>query len=361
MKNARSAPSGRASRPVGRFPWGKTRTNYRQFSAPTATARPARSRWVGLKCPVRCAILPGDPRRGRAIRHYLIALSLGIVASLLWSSSFVLIKVGLDYADPLTLGGLRYFGAFLLLAPLLVRRLPPIRGGGRVWIGLIGMAILAYPISNGLFYWGLQIVSPTTAAFLYNFTPLFVLILGMLSLREFPTRIQWAGFWIVAVGSYVFFAAPIPTDAPIGVGIIIVSAIAYSGFSVITRHFAKDRRAGTLALTAVPLGLGGAIMLGIAAVVETPPRLTWELAGIALWLAIVNSAIANSLWNHALIRLKAFELNILFGVMPIETALIEWAFRGNPPTALQIVGMFVAIVGVLIVQFAHRLSRTNAA
>ena len=290
---------------------------------------------------------------------YLFALAQGILASLIWSSSFILIKVGLDYAEPLALAGLRYFLAFVLLVPLLPGRMagPGSRPSTRTWLILLGMGLLAYPVSNGLFYWGLVRLSPTTAAFLYNFTPLFVLLMGMIGLREFPSLPQWGGFLIVIVGSYLFFSAPLGADSLVGIVTVFVSALAYALYSVLCRHFARAQRVSTLALTALPLGFGGGALLVTALGLEGTPSPSWQLAAIVVWLAAINSAIANLLWNRALIRLKAYELNVLFSVMPIETALLDWLIRGQPMQGHQIIGMVVAIAGVLLVQLSERLLR----
>lgn len=47
------------------------------------------------------------------------ALLEGIITIFLWSSSFVIVKIGLDHLSPAALAGLRYFGGFLILFPAL--------------------------------------------------------------------------------------------------------------------------------------------------------------------------------------------------------------------------------------------------
>jgi len=136
------------------------------------------------------------------------ALTEGLLVSLIWASSFVIIKIGLTFLPPFTLAGLRYFSAFLLLVPILFtgERAPRQVLDRDTWFQLAVMGLAAYLVGNGLLFWSLQVLPATTGSFLYSFTPIMVLLLGMIALREFPTRLQLAGIGIAVLGSYVFFA-----------------------------------------------------------------------------------------------------------------------------------------------------------
>lgn len=223
------------------------------------------------------------------------------------------------------------------------------------------MGLLAYPVSNGLLYWSLLSTSATTAAFLFNFSPIVVLLLGMIGLREFPSLPQLAGFVVVGAGIVAFFSAPLGNESPLGAAAALLSAIAFAGFNIFARYFAKSQRIGTVALTALPLGIGGAALLIVAPFIEGLPRVSWQLVVVVLWLASVNTVAAYLAWNRALIRLRAFELNILFAIIPIETALLAWVLRGEPLAGHEILGMIIAIAGILIVQFAGTVLRRRPA
>ncbi len=68
----------------------------------------------------------------RADRAYLVALGQGLLATAIWSSSFVLHKAGMEFAGPVTLAGSRYFLGFLVLLPLLAPAIGTLRGPGRL-------------------------------------------------------------------------------------------------------------------------------------------------------------------------------------------------------------------------------------
>ena len=131
-----------------------------------------------------------------AFRVPPVALAEALLTTAIWGSSFVVAKVGLRSMGPITLAGLRYFVAFLLLTPFLARRL---RSSG--WpspallrrLALLGIS--AYLVGNGSFFIALQVVPSTTVSFLMGLIPILILLGSLLWLKENPTR--WQAFGLV--------------------------------------------------------------------------------------------------------------------------------------------------------------------
>jgi drug/metabolite transporter (DMT)-like permease len=69
-----------------------------------------------------------------------------------------------------------------------------------------------------------------------------------------------------------------------------------------------------------------------------------------LWLAVVDTALANVLFNHSLQILTALEMKLMLDLTPLGTALLAWWLIGEELGGAQIAGMIVMIVGVLLVQ-----------
>jgi len=80
------------------------------------------------------------------------------------------------------------------------------------------------------------------------------------------------------------------------------------------------------------------------------------LAGwvILLWLAIVNSALAFTLWNHTLRTLSAMESSIINNTMLFQITLLAWLFLGKQLAWPQVIGMILAILGTLAVQIRKK-------
>jgi drug/metabolite transporter (DMT)-like permease len=281
----------------------------------------------------------------------MIPIIEGILVAVIWASSFVFVKMGLIYMGPLTMAGLRYFLAAMVLLPWLVRKHVEVASLPRsMWLRLALMGLCAYTIANGAFYWGLRYLPATTVSFLMSFNPLLVLIASLMWLKEFPSRRQLIGLGVALIGGIIFFASSLKPDTTMGLAIVLLGLVAFSAFGVLGRDVARQQQVSTLVLTALPLGIGGASLLLVGLPLEGFPHMTATAWGLVLWLAVLNTAVAYILYNHALQTLTALEMNVLLNVTPLVTALWAWFLLAERLTWIEGVGMVVALIGIGLVQ-----------
>ncbi|MBI1744162.1 DMT family transporter [Candidatus Acetothermia bacterium] len=293
-------------------------------------------------------------------QYHLLAVTEALLATITWGSSFVLVKIGLKYLGPLTIAGLRYFLAFLILLPFMFRN-----GGASVssltpsmWLKLFLLGLSAYTIGNGALFWGLKFLPATTASFLMSFTPILVLVAGIFWLKEIPTGLQILGMIVVLVGTALFFSSGLGASEPLGIGIVVFASASFALFGVLGRDVARAKQVDTVTQTAIPLGLGGGLVLLTALLVEGVPTFSLAALGIILFLALVNTAIAYMLYNHALQKLTALEINVLLNLSPLMTALLAWVLIDEKLGPIKIFGMWLAFGGVFLVQW--RKSHSSA-
>lgn len=281
-----------------------------------------------------------------------IALIEGVLTTMMWASSFVLVKLALVHMGPLTIAGLRYFLGFLFLLPLMLRHGSPLRSLSlHLWLRLFLLGLSGYAIANGAFFWGLQYLPATTASFMMSFSPLLALIVGIFWLKEIPRPLQVFGTLVVLTGTGFFFSSGLSGGQPLGLAIVIIGTVSFVIFGMLGREIAKDQKLDTLVLTAIPLGLGGGFMLLIALPLEGLPSLAMEGWIIVLVLALFNTALAYLLYNHALQRLTILEMKVLLNMSPLMTAILAWFFLAEELTMVQILGLFIAVIGVSLVQW----------
>ena len=282
------------------------------------------------------------------------AVGQALFVTFLWSTSWVLIKFGLDDIPALTFAGLRYTLAFLVMLPFTVRRrhlstlgqLPK-----NTWLQLIALGLLFYAITQGAQFLGLTYLPAITVNLLLSVTIIVVVLLGIWILRELPTRSQWIGMIIYLIGVLIFFYPPVfQSDQVIGIIVVLAGVMANAISSIIGRNLNRAKSISPSVITVVSMGIGGVLLLIAGVVVQGLPTLSLSNWGIIAWLAVVNSAIAFTLWNHTLRTLSAMESSIINNTMMIQIPLLAWLFLGEDPSALEIMGMVLAGVGILIVQ-----------
>ena len=284
----------------------------------------------------------------------IVAIGESVLATTIWASSFVFVKIGLEYMGPLTIAGFRYFLAFLVLLPFLIRKGTIRQSISRgVWLRLFAIGISAYTVGNGALFLGLKYLPATTVSFLMSLSPLLMLIGGAVWLKEIPTRWQVVGIIVSLLGSVLFFSSGLKSGEPVGIVIVIVGLIGFMLFGILGREIAKVKQLDTITLTTIPLAIGGGFLLLIAFPLEGMPLLSTKSVGIVLWLAIVNTALAYVLYNHSLQILTALEMNVMLNLAPLGTALLAWWLLSERLGFVQIIGMVVMIIGVIFVQRTH--------
>ena len=282
----------------------------------------------------------------------LLAIAEGLLLTIIWASSFVFIKMGLVYFKPMTLAGMRFFLAFMLLLPIMARNggLKKSSAGGQ-WIHLFLMGLFAYTIGNGTLFWGLKYLPATTGSFLFGLMPLPVLFLGILWLKEIPKRWQLVGLLITLGGSSLFFSPGLSAKEPLAVAVVSIGVFSSAVYGILSRKSSKQGYVGIIPLTAIPLGFGGGLLLLLGLITEG--MFTLSLGGLAiiLWLAVINTVFAYLLFYHSLRVLTALELHVLLNLMPLGTALWAGLLLGELLAPKQVIGMVMVVVGVTLVQW----------
>lgn len=277
-----------------------------------------------------------------------------LFVTLLWSSSWVLIKQGLKDIPALTFAGLRYTLAFLCLLPLAARRgdLRTLRRlPRRDWLTLSALGLLYYTVTQGAQFLGLERLPAVTTSLLLSFSPVMVALLGIVLLSERITGAQWGGIALYLAGVLVYFyPINIPAREVVGLAIVLISMLSNALSAVIGRAVNRQRTLSPLAVTVATMGIGSVVMLAAGAVAQGVPALDARSWAIIAWLAVVNTALAFTIWNHTQRTLPAIETSIINNTMLIQIALLAWIFLGERLSARAIAGLALAAAGTLIVQ-----------
>ena len=277
-----------------------------------------------------------------------LALFEALLVSMVWASSFIFVKMALTDLGPLTIGGLRYFLGFACLLPFLKRRSFSLPRAQWVRMALLGFS--AYTLGNGALFWALQFLPATTGSFMMSLITITVLLGGAFWLREIPSLQQFIGIFIVLAGMVLFFSPGLKPGEPLGMMIFMLALIGFTLFNLLSRAAAIARQVDMLTLTALPLAIGGGLLLSMAILVEGLPHASLRTWGLVLFLAAVNTALGYMLFNHALRSLQAFEMNVLLNLSPIWTALLGWLLLGEILVERQWTGIFIVMLGVMLVQ-----------
>ena len=291
---------------------------------------------------------------------HLTSILLTLLVTLLWSTSFVIIKIGLAEIPPLTFAGLRYTIAFICLLPFaftesnstVIKNLRK-----KDWLKLVFLGFLFYAFTQGTQFIGLSLLPAVTVSLWLNFTPLIVAVMAIFLINEYPTQLQWLGVVLFIVGIFTYFF-PVALSENQGLGLIVmtIGVLANSASAVLGRNINREGRISPIVVTIISMGIGSILLFVIGIVLQGLPAISFQNLLYLLWLAIINTAFAFTIWNFILRTLSAMESSIINGTMLIQIAVLAWIFLGEVITLHEGIGMLIAGLGAFLVQLKQKTS-----
>ena len=300
-----------------------------------------------------------DPRTGR---QHAMAVLQALFVTFLWSTSWILIKIGLDDLDlaPISFAGLRYALAAAILLPFGIRAMRSARSEAPpdrwllVRVGIYGLLFVA--VAQGAQFAALSVLPATAVSLVLSSIPAVVALMALAGRHERATIGQAAGIGLLTVGALLYFGPfEVRPDAAFGFVAAGVCVLAAALSSHLGRRLARDtisKLGGPVGLTASSMAVGAVALLAVGVALEgwpQPDLQGWLIIG---WLAVVNTAIAFTLWNHTLRTLTPVESSVVNNTMTIQIAVLAVVFLSERLEAWQLMGLLLAAAGAAIVQVA---------
>lgn len=286
---------------------------------------------------------------------HIISILQALFVTFLWSTSFIIIKLGLVEIPPITFAGLRYSLAFLCFLPFLFFKRKYFEEIKQLntnqWKKLILLGFVFYTFTQGAQFLGLYFLPSVTVSLMLNFTPIIVAVMGIFLLSEKPSFLQWIGAILFIVGILTYFL-PINLleNEILGLGIMLIGVLANSGSAIIGRDINRKKDISPFVVTIISMGIGAILLLIIGLSLKEFPNISLKNWLFLIWLAAINTAFAFTLWNLTLQNLTAMESSIINGTMLIQIAFLAWFFLGEEISLQEGIGMSIAALGAVLVQ-----------
>ncbi|MFW9808560.1 MAG: DMT family transporter [Candidatus Thorarchaeota archaeon] len=296
-------------------------------------------------------------------RTSILAILQALFVTVLWSSSFVIIKFGLEEIPPLTFAGLRYSIASMTLLFLMMSQ-PKMRAAtksrSRRWWGMLVLYGIVYITgTQGTQFLGLYYLPAITFSLILNMTPIIVVLMAIPWLGEKPSLIESILILLGIFGVLLYFY---PLDF-IGVSIVglivaVTSLMANSFSSIIGRAINRTRDTPALVVTGIMMSVGSIFLMVFGLLTEPIAPLSLTSWFYILWLAVLNTALAFTLWNRAMQSLRAIDMTLINSTMMPQIVILSVFFLGEYPNYLDWIGLILLAISVAAVQVIQA-SKTN--
>lgn len=281
------------------------------------------------------------------------AVVTAIAVTILWSSSWVLIRVGLDDEElaPLTFAGLRYGLAAVALVGWVGARRPAraeVRGlSGETWRRLVALGVVFIAVTQGAQFVAIDSQPAATTSLTLAPTALLVAVASARLIGERSSARQVVGAALIAVGACLYFAGDLGATL-IGMAAALTGLLANVAGALLGRSTNRTAAVSPVVVTGISMSVGACILVAAGIAAEGWPTITARAMLIISWLALVNTALAFTLWNRSLRQLTALESAAINNTMLIQIAVLAWVFFGESPGVLGIVGIVVVSIGAFL-------------
>lgn len=283
---------------------------------------------------------------------------------LIWGSTWLFIKLGLEDLPPISFAGIRFLIATIVLFSIVrVRKLSLPRTRQDWWLVLV-TGVLSFALNYGLLFWGEQRTSSGLAAILQTIIPVFGLALAHYYIPN--ERMTWSkvgGVLFGIAGVVVIFSDQLTGEGPsafAGSVAIVVGAfcVAYSNVLLKARGSHIDPAvlaAGQMACGFIPL-----LIVGWAAE-GSPFAFHWTGQAVfsLFYLALVGSCCAFLLFYWLLRRVEVTKTMLISLVTPVMAVLLGLWWLNERVTSHIIIGGVCIMAGIALNIYRSKRAHTQ--
>ncbi|WP_108444992.1 DMT family transporter [Halomonas denitrificans] len=295
-------------------------------------------------------------------RHRQAALAaMPILFVALWSTGFIGAKFGLPHAEPFTFLFVRCVLTLMLLVPLILLMRADWPRGPRLWGHIAVSGLLVHgAYLGGVFYGIYQGMPAGLTALLVGLQPLLTAALAGPLLNERLGRVQWLGLVMGLVGIALVLGGKLDPGERLfqgfGLGALASVLVALAGISVGTLYQKRFCTGMPLLSGTVVQYLATGALVGFGALLFETREIEWTPTFVLTlgWLVLVLSISAILLLMALIRRGEASRVASLFYLVPPVTALEAWWLFDERLPPLSLLGMAIAIAGVVLVVRGRR-------
>ena len=299
-------------------------------------------------------------------RRQLSADAALLLVTLIWGSTFVMVKDAVAHFPVFSFLALRFAFAALVLLPFVVLR----RGNARAKVSagkatppslrpsaplllrasaplLLGIALFAgYAFQTA----GLHLTTPAKAGFITGLSVVIVPLFSALILRQMPSRNAWLGVGLAVVGlGLLTLQAGLHIEA--GDLLVLCCAVAFAAHILLTGHFAPRYDPLWLTLGSI---VTVAIFSGAAALIFDRPMgraaLTPSVLFAAAFTGVFATSVAFGLQTQAQRFTTSTHTALIFAAEPVFAGLFSFLLIGEVLGLQQILGGVLILAGMVVAE-----------
>lgn len=295
-------------------------------------------------------------------RRRLIAYLALLGNTILWGLALPIVKKGYEFGlTPSLFLTIRMFLAAIISLPLiyLYRKDKSFQAAfkPRQLVKIITLEILGTVAVLSLLYEGLRLTTAVESTLIIMAAPLFIVIGGLLFLREKEEKREWLGLFLALFGTVLLVIKPILNGTTNGdfrgnLYLLVHNILLASYYLLAKTHYHKLNK---FAVTHLSFWIGGLAFLALGGtslpdlITQTRTLSFWPLFAI-LYMATFGSILALTLYLIGQDRIEASEASLFSYLQPVIAIPASIILLGESISTLEITAVVIIIFGVYLAE-----------
>ena len=279
---------------------------------------------------------------------------------LIWGSTWLVIKIGLDGMPPFLGAGLRFLLATMLVGLVLGARRKRLRLTHDDKVCVLSLGLLVFWIDYAAVYWAELRISSGLTAIIFSTMPLMASLLSAYWTRsETLTGRKVAGIVVGILGTALLFWPHERLGYKQTLGMLAALGGCLSATINLVTMKKYGRNSDPFVLNFFGMGLGAACLLVMSAALEDWHSVMWTRSNVLaiLYLSICGSVIAFSSYYYLIKKMDATIVSLSTLIIPIVALILGRAFLEEMVTPLAVAGIVTILAGVAIAIVPSQLAR----
>ncbi|MDY0225860.1 MAG: DMT family transporter [Desulfomicrobium apsheronum] len=276
-------------------------------------------------------------------------------ATIIWSGNFIVARSLNQSVEPATLSLLRWATAFLGLLPFACRAAWSQRAAIRQSMpAMIPMALLGVTTFNALLYKAAHTTSALNLSLIATSTPVFIILLARIFLRESLTVRKMTGLAVALAGVVLLITGGDPkrlTNLEFSIGDLWMSlaAVIFAAYSILVRRFPGGLSQSVFLLTLFGTGIIFLIpWTGWEVFTHGLPTITLGAAGAILYVGLGASLAAYAMWNSAVTSIGPSLAGLIYYTLPLFSGFSAFVLLGEPMGLIHLTSAGCILGGILL-------------
>lgn len=295
------------------------------------------------------------------MKNNKLIYSAAILYAIITGLSFLFGKISLEYADPIDMLAHRFSASFIVVAILILFRVVKVNYSLDRIKKILPLALL-YPMAFFAFQtFGLQYASSSEAGILIAAAPVFTLILASFFLGEKSTTLQKISVFISVVGVIyitIMKSSSFEFNSMKGFIFLLLSALSFSGYSVLARVLTRDFSSTELSFMMITLSF---IVFNLVALVKNlmngslntffSPLTNISFIISMIYLGVISSLVTSLLTNYVLSYIEASKMSVFSNLGTVISIIAGVVFLKEEIFYYHIIGSILIVGGVIGTNF----------